>query len=257
MVSEGMMEDQLQPLGNMEVSEDSAAVRHLKEAIAQGKHWYIALLEAIGLWDKTEETYNGRDYRYLIANEAFDWLLLAERLLQEVGHLVLEEEIIDLIFWGKAPIAVSTEEFRQCIGEAKYCAHLNYFYGIIVEEALLLAVEEKVRKEQHVYALDGNHITELAYEQIYDATMTALLRRFKREKGYPQRRSMELTECKEFTCWLFKYRLNNCDKERVASDTKRGLHELERQWAVNKHRRGFSHTDNPQMPSNNSPNPAH
>ena len=230
MVSEGVMENQIQPLGNMEVSEDSEAVRHLKEAIAQGKHWYIALLEAIGLWDKTEETYNGRHYRYLIANEAFDWLLLAERLLQEVDHLVLEEEIIDLIFCGKAPIQISSEEFWQFIGEAKYNAHLNYFYGIIVEEALLLAVEEKVRKEQNVYALDGNYITELAYEQIYDATMTALLHRFKREKGYPQRKSMELTECREFTYWLFKYRLNNCDRERVVSDTKRGLQELERQW---------------------------
>ena len=217
------MEDQLQPLGNMEVSEDSEAIRHLKAAIAQGKHWYIALLEAIGLWDKTEETYNGRHYRYLIANEAFDWLLLAERLLEEVGHLVLEEEIIDLIFCGKAPIVVSTEEFRQFIGEAKYNAHLNYFYGIVVEEALLLAVEEKVRKEQHVYALDGNHITELAYEQIYDATMTALLRIFKQEKGYPQRKSMELTECKEFTYWLFKLRVKICDKARVASDTRKGL----------------------------------
>jgi len=233
------MEDQLQPLGNMEVSEDSEAVRHLKEAIAQGKHWYIALLEAIGLWDKTEETYNGRHYRYLIANEAFDWLLLAERLLQEVGHLVLEEEIIDLIFCGKAPIVVSNEEFRQFIGEAKYNAHLNYFYGIIVEEALLLAVEEKVRKEQHIYALDGNHITELAYEQIYDATMATLMRRFKQEKGYPQRKSMDLTECKEFTYWLFKYRLNNCDRERVASDTKRGLHELERQWGLVERKKVF------------------
>ena len=230
MVSEGVMENQIQPLGNMEVSEDSEAVRHLKEAIAQGKHWYIALLEAIGLWDKTEETYNGRHYQYLIANEAFDWLLLAERLLQEVDHIVLEEEIIDLIFCGKAPIQISSEEFWQFIGEAKYNAHLNYFYGIIVEEALLLAVEEKVRKEQHVYALDGNQITELAYQQIYDATMATLLHRFKREKGYPQRKSMELTECREFTYWLFKYRLNNCDRERVASDTKRGLQELERQW---------------------------
>ena len=237
MVSEGVMEDQIQPLDNMEVSEDSEAVRHLKEAIAQGKHWYIALLEAIGLWDKTEETYNGRHYRYLIANEAFDWLLLAERLLQEVDHLVLEEEIIDLIFCGKAPIQISSEEFWQFIGEAKYNAHLNYFYGIIVEEALLLAVEEKVRKEQNIYALDGNHITELAYEQIYDATMTALLHRFKREKGYPQRKSMELTECREFTYWLFKYRLNNCDRERVASDTKRGLQELDRQWGFAAQRR--------------------
>lgn len=233
------MENQLQPVGNMEVSEDSAAVRHLKEAIAQGRHWYIALLEAIGLWDKTEETYDGRHYRYLIANEAFDWLLLAERLLREVDHLVSEKEIIDLIFFSKAPIRVSNEEFRQFIGEAKYGAHLNYFYGIIVEEALLLAVEEKVRKEQHVYALDGNHLTELAYEQIYGDTMETLLRRFKREMGYPQRKSMELTEFKEFTYWLFKYRLNNCDKARVASDTKKALQELKSQWGLVQRKKVF------------------
>jgi hypothetical protein len=91
-------------------------------------------------------------------------------------------------------------------------------------------VEEKVRKEQHVYALDGNHIAELAYQQIYDADRDTLLRRFRREKGYRQRKSMALTELKEFTYWLFKYRLWNCDKERVASDTRMGLNELARQW---------------------------
>ena len=31
------------------------AIRHLREAIANGKHWYIALLEAMRLWAKVEE----------------------------------------------------------------------------------------------------------------------------------------------------------------------------------------------------------
>ena len=73
-------------------SEDGIkAVDELKAAIAGGKHWYIALLEAIGLWTTAEETHNGRLYRYLIAGEAFDWLLLAERLQQRSvfgGNLV-------------------------------------------------------------------------------------------------------------------------------------------------------------------------
>ena len=59
---------------------DAEAIRYLKQAIADGKHWYIALLEAMGLWGSAEEVCNGRVYRYLIAGEAFDWLLLAERL---------------------------------------------------------------------------------------------------------------------------------------------------------------------------------
>lgn len=234
------MENQLQPFGETGVSSDRKAIRHLREAIAQGKHWYIALLEAIGLWTVAEESYNGRDYRYLIANEAFDWLLLAERLLNEVDHLVPEKEMIDLLFRGKAPIELPKEEFCHLIGEAKYHAHLNYFYGITVEEALILAVEEEARKEQRARALnENNRLWEEAYQRIYDASMSVLLRRFRKERGYPRRHSMELSELKEFTYWLFKYRLNNCDKARIASDTKKALKELERQWSVEERRRGL------------------
>ena len=43
---------------------------------------------------------------------------------------------------------------------------------------------------------------------------------------------MKLVELKEFTYWLFKYRLNNSDKARIASDTKKALRELERQWGM-------------------------
>jgi len=220
--SEDGMEDQLQSFGDTGVSSDNEAIRYLKESIIQGKHWYIALLEAIERWTVSEESYNGRDYRYLIADEAFDWLLLAERLLAEVDNLVPEEEVISLLFHGKTPLELPGEEFCQLIGEAKYRAHLNYFYGITVEETLLLAVEEETRKEQR--ARDG-------------APMAELLTKFKIEKGYPKRNFMELGELKEFTYWLFKYRLNNCDKARIASDTKKALQELERQWSQNKHRR--------------------
>ena len=45
---------------------DAAAITRLRQAIASGKHWYIALLEAIGLWTSAEESHNNRTYRYLI-----------------------------------------------------------------------------------------------------------------------------------------------------------------------------------------------
>ena len=232
------MENQLQTFGETGISSDSDAIRLLREAIANGKHWYIALLEAIGRWTVAEESYNGRDYRYLIANEAFDWLLLAERLLEEVDYLVPEEEMIALLFNGKAPIELPREEFCHLIGEAKYSAHLNYFYGVTVEEALLLAVEEEARKEQRVGAFnEDNRLWEETYQRIYGASITELLGRFRKEKGYPKRHSMELGELKEFTYWLFKYRLNNCDKARIASDTKKALKELERQRSLGQRRR--------------------
>jgi hypothetical protein len=131
--------NQLQP-SQMTSAGDIEAIRHLEQAITSGKHWYIALLEAIGLWKAAEETHNRRTYRYLIAGEAFDWLLLAERLCEAVDSLLPADEKTALLFYGKPPLDLTTEEFKKLIGSSKYHQYLNYFYGITTEEALIGAV---------------------------------------------------------------------------------------------------------------------
>ena len=209
---------------------DREAIEHLKKSIQSGKQWYIALLEAIGLWGSVEETYNGQTYRYLISGEAFDWLLLAERLCLEIDGLIHEEEKTDLLFFASPPIELSQNEFSRLIGENKYRAYLNYLYGVIIEEALILAVEEEVYKEKSSYALyQEDLVQQEAYRRVYDNNITTLLRYFRHEKGYPHSDSITLSERKEFTYWLFKYRLEHCDKERVASDTKKAMQCLQRQ----------------------------
>ncbi len=212
---------------------DVEAIKHLELAITSGKHWYIALLEAIGLWASAEETHNGRTYRYLIEGEAFDWLLLAERLCEVVDGLLLEDEKNDFLFHGKPPFNLSSGEVKGLIGSSKYRQYLNYFYGVAVEMALLLATQEEVYKERRMlgYVSEGE-IADEAYRRIYDTTKDALLKRFRREKGYSQSRSITLTELKEFTYWLFKYRLKRSEKAKVASDTKKALDYLRREWAA-------------------------
>ena len=206
---------------------DNRAITHLKQEIASGKNWYLSLLEAIGLWTGAEENYKGRRYRYLIDGEAFDWLLLAERLCREVDSLLPEEERDVLLFHGQPPMKLSAERFKKLIGSGKYHQYLNYFYGVTVEEALLQAVQEEIRKEKRIsgYAGEENLANE-AYRRIYGATKAILLKRFRRQKRYPQLKSTSLAELKEFSYWLFKYRLKHCDKVRVASDTKKALERL-------------------------------
>ena len=209
---------------------ESEAIEHLQQAIANGVHWYIALLEAMGLWTAAEELYDGRKYRYLIGNEAFDLLLLAERLCAEVESLIPEGEKEALLFFGKPPIELTNKEFKDLIGSTKYRSYLNYLYGITVEEALMLAVEQEVRKEQCLRAHSSErYVSDEAYRRIYGASQRELLARFSEEKGYAQQGTIEFAQLKEFTYWLFKYRLKNCDKARVASDTKKALNELQRQ----------------------------
>ena len=207
-------------------------IYQLRESIISGKHWYIALLETIGRWQKAEEIIGDRVYRYLIDGEAFDWMLLAERLCLSITDLVPMGDMEDLLFFGQAPINLTNEEFQQLIGIDQYRRYLNFFYGVTVEEALLLAVEDEVAKERHaaVWMARDNNYTSEAFLRIYDAGQMDLLRSFRESKGYPHQEAMSLTEMKEFTYWLFKYRLEHCDRSRVASDTKKAMEYLKKQY---------------------------
>jgi hypothetical protein len=206
---------------------DTQAIQKLNSAIAEGKNWYVAVLEEIRLWSSPEEDYNGRHYQYLVDNEAFDWLAVAERLCEELNGLVSEKERVNLLFFGIPPIELSKNEFKNIIGDFKYRAHLNYFYGVIVERFLILAVTEEIRKKKRVFGLNNDSgVVEEAFQRIYGATQFALLRQFRKERHHTQLKSISLSELKEFTYWLFKYRIKNRDKSRMASDTKKALKKL-------------------------------
>jgi hypothetical protein len=206
---------------------DTQAIQGLKSAIAEGKNWYLALLEAIRLWSSPEEDYDGRHYQYLVDNEAFDWLVLAERLCEELDGLIPEKERTNLLFFGIPPIELSKDEFKNIIGDFKYQAHLNYFYGILVEKFLILAVTEEIRKKKRVLGLNNdNGVVDEVYQRIYGATQFALLKQFRKERHCPQRKSINLSELNEFTYWLFKYRIKRRDKSCMASDTQKALTKL-------------------------------
>ena len=219
------------PEGNIEG--DLQAIQHLREAVAAGKHWYLALLEAIKLWKSPEETYHRRHYRYLIDGEAFDWLLLAERLCQEIkGHIPVKERI-SLLFHDRAPVELPNGEFKKLIGAAKYRAYLNYLYGVLVEEGLLSAVVEELRKERRAAGWEKfDNVLDKAYKRVYGQSQHVLLDSFKKEKKYTRRKTVSLSMLKEFTYWLFKYRLKHCDKSRVASDTKKALLHMQRNFIL-------------------------
>jgi hypothetical protein len=206
---------------------DTQAIERLKRGIGEGRNWYVSLLEAVRLWTSPEEDYAGRHYQYLVDNEAFDWLILMERLCEELDGLIPEKERENLLFYGIPPIELSRDEFKNLIGASKYQAHLNYFYGILVERFLLLSVTEEIRKEKGVLGVNNDSgVVDEACQRIYGSTQSALLRKFRKERHYPQLSSIRLSELNEFTYWLFKYRVKMCDKACVASATKKALTKL-------------------------------
>lgn len=213
------------------LSADSESIAFFKQSLASGRHWYLALLGAMGLWSSAAEMHQGRAYLYLIDGEAFDWLLLAERLCQTVDELLPEDEKDNLLFHGVPPLELRAAEVTRLIGDKKYRQYLNYFYGVTVEEALLLAVQEEIDKERRAGALrTKSDSSDEAYRRIYNCERDVLLTQFRKEKGYPRTSSLTLSELKEFTYWLFKFRLRESEKARIASDTRKALEYLKRQW---------------------------
>lgn len=219
---------------------NSEVIDRLRLAILGGQHWFTALLDAAGRWRLPEERYRGRVYRFLTGGEAFDWLLLADRLLDGVADLVPPAEAQALLFNGRWPVDLDDAEFAERLGPAKYSAHLNYLYGVLVEEALQLSVEEEMHKESRnrPWGQDRRE-DESLYQRVYQHAFDELVALYAAETKRILGTEVALPEWKDFTYWLFKFRLRQQDKARVASDTRKGLAQLTRmELAVSARRRG-------------------
>ena len=134
-------------------------IDYLKESLARGKDWVPALLEAISLWTLSEEVVGDKHYRYLLDGEAFDWLLLAERLLSEVDELINQDGKRDLLTTGDISKIVSDEQFKTILGVENYSVYVNYWYGFVVEQAIIKSVEEEETKRIRSSAVSYTHLT--------------------------------------------------------------------------------------------------
>ncbi|MGD9893066.1 MAG: hypothetical protein AB7R89_21670 [Dehalococcoidia bacterium] len=210
----------------------SDIVGEMRAAVLSGEPWFRALLAAIARWRVPEEMVGGRHYRYLIGGEAFDWLLLAERILDELADVIPAAEKDALLYHARAPEEITPDDFRRAIGPAKYRAHLNYLYGVTVEEALQLTYEEDLEKERRAHVWAGEGFDRTVYQRIYGNSREHLLTEFRTERRLGVSDRISLDDLKEFTYWLFKYRLRWCAPPRVASDTTRGLERLARLEAL-------------------------
>lgn len=205
-------------------------------ALERGEPWYPALLDVIARWTAADELVGERVYHYLLSGEAFDWLLLAQRLI-EAADLWLPDalprvETEKLLFSGMAPGGEDELEFARAIGPQKHRAHLNYQYGVVVEEALLLAVEQELQKAG---SMAGARTADIdAYERVYGKPLDELLTLYADENDIQIGDRVDLEDWRAFTYWCSKYRFRTAEPARVASDTRKSLALLS---TMDRHRR--------------------
>ena len=89
-------------------------IGEMRDSVESGdQHWFHALLHAVRNWPLSGETKGEREFHYLVGGEAFDWLLLAERLCEEMTDLIPENEVEALLFHEKLPLQTGEADFDQ------------------------------------------------------------------------------------------------------------------------------------------------
>lgn len=205
-------------------------------ALERGEPWYPAMLDVIARWTAADELVGERIYHYLLSGEAFDWLLLAQRLVEAADlwlpGVLPRAETERLLFAGLAPGGEDELEFARAIGPQKHRAHLNFQYGVVVEEALLLAVEQELQKAG---SLAGARTADIeAYERVYGKPLDELLALYAEESDVSLGDRVALEDWRAFIYWCSKYRFRTAEPARVASDTRKSLALLS---TMDRHRR--------------------
>jgi hypothetical protein len=206
----------------------AAGVACFLAALDRGLPWYPALLDVVARWIAPNEEVDGVHHRYLLAGEAFDWLRLAARLLAAAAERVPAAEAERLLFHGEPPDGSDEDAFARAIGPAKHRAHLNFQYGIVVEEALLLAAELELQKARTIDGPHGEPPDVLAYDRVYGRPLAELQQLYRAETACPLGDRVRYDDWQAFTYWCSKYRFRTGEPARVASDTRKALALLSR-----------------------------
>ena len=117
---------------NTMVNVDLDTISFLRRRLMMGLPWDQVLFEAIGMWTTPSEEFMGQTNRYVIQGEAFDWMLLAQRLYCEVEDLIPDQSMERLLLRGELPFKNSINEPEKLLGFNKYRAVLNYWYGVVL-----------------------------------------------------------------------------------------------------------------------------
>ena len=189
-------------------------IKELKSKIENGIHWEIAIIDCISEWNIYEEFYRGYKYKYWINNEAFDWMTLTERLGSAIKSYIHKKKYQELIFTGLLPNKSSYEYMIKIISRNKLSQMRNFYYGIIIEDLIYIQKSQQYLKK----SLDNTNTYD-GYEEIYGKNLNFLFKQFAKDVKYAKKNTINLYTYKEFIYWLFKYRIKNSDKTKVASDT--------------------------------------
>lgn len=204
--------------------------------IARPDEWRLLVLETVGQWPESFELIDEQNLQYLIGGEAFDWRLLAWRILGCIENGPNEAEWQSWLDTPDLFGGFSEPDFIRILGVDKSRASLSFFYGVTVEQGLLVAAREEIVKRRVASGrAPSDDRCDDVYFRLYGNDRAGLWDEYCSETGLAETDGSDLNpvghslgQGDSFTYWLFKRRMERLDPARVASDTRKGLAQLEK-----------------------------
>lgn len=147
---------------------------HLIQQIEdEPSNWKPIFLGTVAAWPKQNEHACGQTFHYFIGGEAFNWKRLAERIatqLDEENHTEVPPS--DLFEWLETTGVfggMPEQQLQRILGVDAWRAHLNYFYGVHIEQCLIAAVQSRVQKRRYSNGLPpSDDASDRAYLGLYE-----------------------------------------------------------------------------------------
>ena len=160
----------------------------------------------------------------LIFKEGFNWKSSVLPILNMNFSL---NEIIN--FYQKLIKLGDKFKLKDLMPSRLYSAHLNYYYGVVVEQAIREIKRKDIEKEENIMSESSfDHIENEIFNFLYGKSKLKLWREYAlnfrlKSKSYYVPSKIHCNESENFDYWLSKKRILICTRELNASLLSRGV----------------------------------
>ena len=165
--------------------------------------------------------------KLLIFNESFNWKAV---LLPILKIKYDSETIID--FYNETIKLGNQFKLKSLMPSRLYSAHLNYYYGVLVEQSIREIKRKDFEKEKNILSKSSfDSIDNEIFIFLYGKSKLNLWKEFSlnfrlKSKSYYVPSKIYCNESDNFDYWLSKIRIIKCTRELNASLLSRGLQHI-------------------------------
>ena len=168
-----------------------------------------------------------------IFQEALNWKATCKIILMKTQDNLLDKIESD-IFELKNLDKTSRDEIRSFLGPNLFSAHLNYYYGVIVEQAIREVLKNKyAKRENYSLGSESEKLDDKIFKDLYNQNIKELWSEFAKSERLQNKSYYVPTKiyCYEMDCfnyWLSKKRTLRSTPELNGSLISRGLEYLKK-----------------------------